>query len=139
MEYYTETGNNNLILDGKLTHLKPEQNFNKGLICIPTHAGYSIIRLDEIIYCQAKRSYCVFILCNNKTIITSKPLFNYDRLLPDSRFFRIHKSFLINLSHVKEYLRGFGGTVVMTNGIELDVSRRKKEEFLNRLKEFFLC
>jgi two-component system LytT family response regulator len=69
--------------------------------------------------------------------MVSKPLFDYDRLLSGTTFFRIHKSFLINLMHVREYLRGDGGTVIMSNNIELEVSRRKKEQFLSTVKESF--
>ncbi|MEO7265961.1 MAG: LytTR family DNA-binding domain-containing protein, partial [Ferruginibacter sp.] len=61
----------------------------------------------------------------------------YDRLLEDSGFIRIHKSFLVNLLHVKEYLRGEGGSVILSNGKELEVSRRKKEDFLNKMKNFY--
>jgi two-component system LytT family response regulator len=50
---------------------------------------------------------------------------------------RVHKSFLINLLHVKEYTRGEGGTVIMSNSMEIEVSRRKKEQFLIKIKESF--
>jgi len=106
-------------------------------LCLPTLKGFTILKLDEIIYCEAQRSYTVFYLSAGKNIMVSKPLFDYDRLLAGTSFFRIHKSFLINLVHVKEYLRGDGGTVVMSNNMELEVSRRKKEQFLNTIKEAF--
>ncbi|MEO6000317.1 MAG: LytTR family DNA-binding domain-containing protein [Chitinophagaceae bacterium] len=106
-------------------------------LCLPTQKGFTIVKLEEIIYCEAQRSYTIFRLINNKSIMISKPLFDYDRLLSDTTFLRIHKSFLINLLHVKEYLRGEGGTVVMTNGMEIEVSRRKKEQFLVKVKEIF--
>jgi two-component system, LytTR family, response regulator len=106
-------------------------------LCLPTLKGFSIVKLEEIIYCEAQRSYTVFRLVNNKTIMISKPLFDYDRLLADTIFFRVHKSFLINLLHVKEYMRGEGGTVLMSNGMEIEVSRRKKEFFLTKVKEIF--
>ncbi len=67
----------------------------------------------------------------------SKPLFDYDKLLAGTSFLRVHKSFLINLLHVKEYIRGEGGTVIMSNGMEIEVSRRKKEQFLAKVKESF--
>ena len=67
----------------------------------------------------------------------SKPLFDYECLLAGTTFLRIHKSFLINLLHIKEYMRGEGGTVVMSNGMEIEVSRRKKELFLTKVKEHF--
>ena len=106
-------------------------------LCLPTQKGFTIVKLEEIIYCEAQRSYTIFRLVNNKSIMISKPLFDYDRLLADTIFLRIHKSFLINLLHVKEYMRGEGGTVVMSNGMEIEVSRRKKEQFLEKMKESF--
>ncbi|MBS1607001.1 MAG: response regulator [Bacteroidetes bacterium] len=106
-------------------------------LCLPTLKGFSVVKLEEIVYCEAQRSYTIFRLVDNKTVIISKPLFDYDRLLADTIFFRIHKSYLINLLHVKEYIRGEGGTVIMSNGMEIEVSRRKKELFLTKVKEHF--
>ena len=106
-------------------------------LCLPTQKGFTIVKLEEILYCEAQRSYTIFRLVNNKSIIISKPLFDYDKLLADTIFLRVHKSFLINLMHVKEYMRGEGGTVIMSNGMEVEISRRKKEQFLIKVKEFF--
>ncbi|MHA4812231.1 LytR/AlgR family response regulator transcription factor [Flavitalea flava] len=106
-------------------------------LCLPTQKGFTIVKLEEIIFCEAQRSYTLFRLINNKSILISKPLFDYDRLLTDTIFFRVHKSFLINLLHVKEYMRGEGGTVIMSNGMEIEVSRRKKEKFMVKVKEYF--
>jgi len=106
-------------------------------LCLPTLKGFTILKLEEIIYCEAQRSYTVFYLVHGKNIMVSKPLFDYDHLLAGTTFFRIHKSFLINLVHVREYLRGDGGTVIMSNNMELEVSRRKKEQFLSKIKESF--
>ena len=106
-------------------------------IAIPTMKGITLLNLEDIVYCEAQRSYTYFHLTNNKSILISKPLFDYDKLLADSVFFRVHKSFLINLLHVKEYRRGEGGCVVMSNGINIDVSRRKKELFLSKMRESF--
>lgn len=106
-------------------------------LCLPTMKGFTIVKLEEIIYCEAERSYTQFHIINQKPITVSKPLIDYEKLLTDTTFFRIHKSFLINLLHIKEYLRGEGGTVIMSNGMEIEVSRRKKEQFLLKVKEFF--
>lgn len=107
-------------------------------LCLPTFKGFIILKLEDIMYCEAQRSYTIFHLVNNKTITISKPLFDYDRLLAGTAFFRIHKSFLINLFHAKEYIRGEGGTVIMSNGVDIEVSRRKKDQFLSKVKESFL-
>lgn len=106
-------------------------------LCLPTLKGFIVLKLEEIIYCEAERSYTVFHLEGNRTVTVSKPLLEYDQILTDTPFLRIHKSFLINLHHVKEYYRGEGGTVIMSNNAEIEVSRRKKDQFLMKVKEVF--
>lgn len=106
-------------------------------LCLPTLKGFIILKLDDIIYCRAERSYTMFHLEGNKTVIVSKPLLDYDNLLRDTFFLRVHKSYLINIHHVKEYQRGEGGVVIMSDGTEIEVSRRKKELFLQKIKETY--
>ena len=106
-------------------------------LCLPTLKGFIVLKLEEILYCEAERSYTVFHLENNKTVTVSKPLAEYDQLLQDTSFLRVHKSFLVNMMHVKEYQRGEGGLVIMSNGAEIEISRRKKDIFLMKVKEVF--
>jgi len=106
-------------------------------LCLPTLKGFIVVKLDDIIYCEAERSYTIFHLEGKKTVTVSKSLIEYDNLLQETQFFRIHKSFLVNLNHIKEYQRGEGGLVIMTDNAEIEVSRRKKEFFLNRMKELY--
>lgn len=120
-----------------LHNLSKAGNPSEMRLCLPTLKGFVILKLEEIIYCEAERSYTVFHLANNKTIIVSKPLLDYDNLLQDTSFLRVHKSFLVNLHHVREYQRGEGGLVIMSNGAEIEISRRKKEAFLLKVKEVF--
>ena len=120
-----------------LHNLAKAGNPSEMRLCLPTLKGFIILKLDEIIYCEAERSYTVFHLEANKTVTVSKPLLEYDLILQDTSFLRIHKSFLINLHHVKEYHRGEGGTVIMSNNAEIEVSRRKKDQFLMKVKEVF--
>ncbi len=127
-EELTETLLHNLSNKGNPTEMR---------LCLPTLKGFIILKLDEIIYCEAERSYTIFHLEGNKPVIVSKPLLDYENLLGDASFLRIHKSFLINLRHVKEYQRGEGGMVIMNNNSEIEVSRRKKEQFLLKIKEIY--
>lgn len=106
-------------------------------LCLPTFKGFIVLKLEEIIYCEAERSYTIFHLADGKSITVSKPLLDYDALLKDTTFLRVHKTFLINLLHVKEYQRGEGGLIIMSNGAKIEVSRRKKEEFMLKIKEAF--
>jgi len=127
-EELTETLLHNLSNKGNPTEMR---------LCLPTLKGFIILKLDEIIFCEAERSYTIFHLEANKSVIVSKPLLDYENLLGDAGFLRIHKSFLINLRHVKEYQRGEGGMVIMNNNSEIEVSRRKKEQFLLKIKEIY--
>lgn len=131
--------------DGKKQELTETLLYNIGKagqpaemrLCLPTLKGFIILKLDEIIYCEAERSYTVFHIEGKKPVTVSKPLIEYENMLDDTSFFRTHKSFLINLKHVKEYQRGEGGIVIMSNHAEIEVSRRKKEQFLQKIRESF--
>ena len=125
---WTETLMHNLNKAGSPSEMK---------LCLPTLKGFIVVKLDDIIYCEAERSYTIFHLDGKRTVTVSKSLIEYDNLLQETQFFRIHKSFLINLNHIKEYQRGEGGLVIMTDNAEIEVSRRKKEFFLNRMKELY--
>lgn len=106
-------------------------------MCISSSRGFQVVDLKDILYCEASSNYTNFYLTNGNQICTAKTILEYDELLADSSFVRIHKSYLVNLLHVKEYLRGEGGAVVLSNKKELEISRRKKDEFLRKMKSFY--
>jgi two-component system LytT family response regulator len=137
VEKRTEAGKKEERNKALLHNLGQAGNPSEMRLCLPTLKGFIVLKLDEIIYCEAERSYTVFHLEGNKTVTVSKPLVEYDQVLKDTSFLRIHKSFLINLHHVKEYQRGEGGIVIMTNNAEIEVSRRKKDQFLMKVREVF--
>ncbi len=107
-----------------------EQRIRK--IVVPNTDGFTVLLLDEILYINSVRNYSEFHLTNNQRVLTSKPLINYDSLLSEQGFFRIHHSYLINLSHLKAFVRSEGGAVKMINGDLLPVSRQKKSELMDR-------
>ena len=102
-------------------------------ISVSTSEGVIFIAISDILYCEATGSYTQFYLKNNEKLLTSKTLKDYEEMLDGHQFFRIHHSYLINLNEIKRYIRGEGGTVIMSNGNEVLVSRRKKEEFIKKL------
>lgn len=106
-------------------------------LCIPTFKGFAILKLEDIILCEAEKNYTIIHLKDKKNIIVSRPLLEYENILEGTTFLRIHRTFLINLQHVTEYHRGEGGVIVMTNGEEVEISRRKKDVFLTRIREIF--
>jgi two-component system, LytTR family, response regulator len=106
-------------------------------LCIPSTKGFEVIEIQNIIYIEADSNYSNFHLLNKHLICASKPIHEYASLLEDCNFIRIHKSFVINLDHVTNYVRGEGGSIVLTGGKEVEVSRRKKELLMQRMKEYF--
>ena len=102
-------------------------------IALPTTSGLTIVPLKEIIRCEADVNYTNFFLTTKSKMVVAKTLKEFEDLLNEYDFIRVHNSHLINLHHIKNYTRGEGGTVSMTDGAQVDVSRRKKEEFLKRL------
>ena len=107
-------------------------------LCLPTLKGFTVVKLEEIAYCEAQRSYTIFRLINNKSIMVSKPLFDYDKLLsrhyfPPCTQIISHQS----ASCKRIYAWRRWHRYVMNNGMEIEVSRRKKEQFLVKMKEFF--
>lgn len=106
-------------------------------LCIPSLKGFQVVQLDDILYAEAAGNYTNFYFINQPFICTSKPIHEYEELLTDVGFVRIHKSHLVNLLHVKEYLKGEGGSVILSNQTVLEVARRKKDIFLSRMKQYY--
>jgi two-component system LytT family response regulator len=106
---------------------------DKKKIAIPDMDGYIFVDLEDIIHCQSDGSYTRFFLQDGQKILASKSLGDYEQLLGSQQFFRVHRSSLINLSHIKKYIKGEGGYVIMSDGSEVEVSRRKKQDFIKIL------
>ncbi len=105
-------------------------------LAVPTMEGLLFIGLPDIICCESDDKYTTIFLADKKRIVASRTLGDFEELLQPYGFFRIHKSHLINLKHLKKYLRGEGGQVIMTDGTTLDVSRRKKDDLLQLVSQF---
>lgn len=113
------------------------ENFKKqdtGLkkIAVPTADGFDFILIEDIVRCEAQGPYTRIYVKNSKRILVSKPLKDYEGLLPNDIFLRIHNSHLVNLNYIKKYNRGRGGYIEMDDGTTLEVATRRKDEFLNR-------
>ncbi len=103
-------------------------------ITIPTQQGFEFIDFNDIVSLQSDSNYTHINLKDGKKLMASRLLGEFEEPLKPYNFFRIHKSFIINLAHMKKYTKGEGGTVMMSDGSEMDVSRRMKEAFLRRIK-----
>jgi len=102
-------------------------------IVLPTTNGFTVVDPKDIIRCESDRNYTFIFLTDGRKILVSRTIKEYEEMLKDYNFFRIHQSHLINLAFLKNYTRGRGGYVELTNGATLDVSARRKADFLKRL------
>lgn len=112
------------------------QNLNaesKKKVAIPDSEGLIFVNLDDIIRCESDGNYTHIILSNRKKILASRTLGEYEEMFSDENFSRIHRSHLINLNHIDKYLKGEGGYAVMSDGSQVEISRRKRADFLEKL------
>lgn len=102
-------------------------------IALPTAEGLTFVRIADILYLRASGSYTEIFTKDNRKLLVSRHLKEYEELLAPHNFFRIHHNSLVHLDYIQGYIRGEGGYVVMTDNTFLDVSRRKKDAFLKRM------
>ena len=110
---------------------RTDDNYSK--ITLPTGSAFEIVNIKDIIRCEADGSYTVFYLTENRKLMVSASLKHYEDLLPEKDFLRVHHHNLINMTHVVRYLKQDGGYAIMSDGAQIEISRRKKDMFLERL------
>lgn len=121
-----------------LQHLQQPKQPAPQRLAISTSEGILYAQLKDIIWIESLTGYCKFYLQGQKPIIVSKNLKEYEELLAAHHFFRTHQSSVVNLAHIKKYVRGEGGQVWMSDGSEIEVARRRKEELLQKMGEINL-
>lgn len=108
------------------------EKFNK--LSIPTEDGLDLVPIENIVLCKAERAYCTFQLKGGKKMLVSKPMKEFESILISKGFFKVHKSTIVNINYAEKYIRGKGGCLVLSDGTNVVVSTRKKEELMNLLK-----
>jgi two-component system, LytTR family, response regulator len=101
-------------------------------IALPTMEGFTVVKLDEIIRIDADGSYCKIFCTGKRNYLISKQIHDLEDKLSSATFVRLHHSHIVNLNHVIQYIKGRGGQVVLSDGSVVDVSSRKKDEFISR-------
>ncbi len=117
----------------KLTSLHNLSLPSQQKIAIPLHDSILFFNIEEILYVESEGNYSTLYIKNKKPVVTSKTLRHFEDLLSGYSFFRVHASYLINLTEVAVFRKTDGGTVVMSNGAEVKISRSRKDEFLKLL------
>lgn len=102
-------------------------------ITIPTIDGLEFLEVSNIIRCEADVNYTTIFTNDSKKIMVSKTLKSFEALLVNCNFFRVHNSHLINLDYIKKYTKGKGGYVTLADNSTIEVSTRRKDDFLKAI------
>jgi two-component system LytT family response regulator len=122
------TGKMKILLDNMGT-----LNLSQQKMAVPSITGLMFVAIRDIIRFEAKGNYTVIFLNNGDQVMASRNIKDYEDLLPESIFCRIHNSHIINLQKIQKYHKGRGGYVIMEDGSSIEVASRRREEFLRRL------
>lgn len=123
-----------ILLKPKLEVLN--QNSEKFLrIALHSANNISLVNITDIVRLESNVNYTKFVLNGGTSILISKTLKEYDELLSEHGFIRVHKSHLINIKYVKQYIKGEGGWVILADNTKVEVSRRKKESLLSAINQ----
>ncbi len=134
---YKNLKNKELSLQKRLEVLKINiGNEDQGVqkIALPVSDGLLFVAVEELLYLKADGSYTEIYMVGANKILVSKNLKEFEGLLSNSLFFKAHRSYIINLSRVKQWVRGDGGYLIMENGDEVSLSKERREDFIKSIK-----
>lgn len=114
-----------------------QQHSTSGKVVLPTMEGLCFEKVKHIAYLEANGNYTALHFKDKRQVLVCKTLREVELMLPGDAFSRIHRSHTIHLRHIKKYVRGKGGYVMLQNGVTLSVSAGQKENFLESLRQFF--
>ena len=101
-------------------------------VALPSMEGLVFVNVIDIINCESDSNYTTLFLKSGEKMVVTKTLKDIEALLEGNNFFRIHHSHLINMNHIKKYVKGNAGYVVLSNGAFVTVARNRKEDFLKQ-------
>ncbi len=123
----------------KISHLLESARTNRlSKITLTSQEGIIFLSLDQIVRLEADGNYTVFHLATNERHIITRPIKDFEELLPKEDFFRLHQSHLVRIAAVKKILKEDGGYVLLENGFKAPIARRRKEEFLEVMRQRFV-
>jgi len=119
-------------LEVLFSNIKEEQRGRAGKIALATKESIEFVAPEDIIVCSSDSNYTMVYMKDGRRKLISRTLKDFEGLLAGFNFFRVHHSHMVNLKHVKEYVRSDGGYLVMINKMTLPVSRSRREELLKQ-------
>lgn len=103
-------------------------------IALPQLGGINFIEISDIVSLQADSNYTIIHMKDMQKLVITKTLKDFEELLDETQFVRIHKSYMVNLKQIVEYSTSDGGIVKMTDGNQWSISRRQLDFFLEKMR-----
>jgi len=113
------------------TLLRNKNGFER--LTLPTFEGFKFVNIKDVVRCESDSNYTNFYLNTGELILVTRTLKEYEEILAELDFIRVHQSNLVNIKYIDRYIKGDGGTIVMVDGSEVEVSRRRKDDFLKKM------
>lgn len=114
-------------------HLKPTLPEK---IALTTAEGLVFKKIRDIVRCESDRMYTIVVMADGEKLMVSKPMGQLEEIIDGQGFFRVHNSHLVNMNHIRQYVRADGGYVVMEDGATVSVARNRKDDFLKFFSRF---
>ncbi|MBS1947365.1 MAG: response regulator transcription factor [Bacteroidetes bacterium] len=121
-----------------LDYLKKHKDFPLQKIALPMLHGYELVSIANIVSCESNSNYTNIRLSNGQQLLVSRTLKEIEELLNMHPFFRVHHSFLVNLTYAIRYVKGEGGSLILSDNITIPVARSKKEALLKLIAPMLL-
>lgn len=118
-------------IEALLENVNPKKKRTR--LALHTAEKVHIVAVDEIIRIESSANYSIFYLTSKQQLLVTRTLKEYDQMLKDQDFIRVHQSHLVNAAHIKEYVKIDGGYLKMLDGTTVVVSHRKKSQLIQRL------
>ncbi|MBC6112665.1 LytR/AlgR family response regulator transcription factor [Pedobacter fastidiosus] len=112
--------------------LKGDEKIWPEKIALPFQNGVTFVELKQLIYCKSDNNYTHFYLADNQQYTVAKTLGDIQEILEERNFLRVHRQYLINLDHIKKYVRGEGNYLILSNGQSIPVARNQKERLIEK-------
>lgn len=111
-----------------------DRSIGDRVIALPVSDGLELVHVNEIVVCESDSNYTTLYMRDDKRLVISRTLKEFEDLLGEQEFIRVHNSYLISKRHIRKYVKGEGGEAIMSNGMSIAVSRRKKQELMDALE-----
>lgn len=123
------------MLESLLNNIKNGWNHARDKIVLPLSTGHQFVTIGEIVRCEAEEHYTMFYLVNGEKILVSRIMKEYEDILKDHGFYRIHHAHLINMNHIHKFSKNGGAIVEMIDKTVIPIAKRKRDDFLEALQK----